>query len=357
MIKDKNFAVIAEIGVNHNGKIELAKKMISKAKLAGANFAKFQIFKSELLVSKKAKLAKYQKKNLKYKNNSQFNLLKKLELNYKQLSELKQYCKKKKIKFLLSVFDTTSLDFALKNLNEKIIKIPSGEINNFELLKKINIKKVKVLLSTGMSNMKEIVDAVNILAKKKIYMKDNKNYKIIDKKVFEKIKKNLVIMHCVTDYPVDYRYANLNAIKTLKENLKLKIGYSDHTNGILAPIIAKQLGAVLIEKHFTLNKNFQGPDHKASLDFFEFCLMCESLKNINLVYGNGLKKIQKCEIGNSKVARKSIVVTKKIKIGDKFSLKNLGFKRPGYGIKPSEISKFLGKKSKRTYKIDDLLIK
>lgn len=357
MIDNKSFKIIAEIGVNHNGKISLAKKLITKAKLAGADFAKFQIFKSEMLVSKKAKMANYQKKNLKYKRNSQLDLLKKLELSYKQLKELKTYCKKKKIKFLLSVFDIASLNFAINNLKEKIIKIPSGEINNFELLKKINIKKVKVILSTGMSNMREIVEAINILAKKKIYMIDNKNCKIIDKRLFKKIKKNLIVMHCVTDYPVEYKYANLNAIKTLKEKLKLNIGYSDHTNGILAPIIAKQLGAKLIEKHFTLDKNFEGPDHRASLDFFEFSLMCESVKNMDLVYGNGLKKIQKCEIGNSKVARKSIVVIKKIKIGDKFSLKNLGFKRPGSGVKPSEISKFIGKKSKRSYKIDDLLIK
>ncbi len=354
MISKKKHIVIAEIGVNHNGKINLAKKLILKAKQAGADFAKFQIFKANKLASKNAKMADYQMKNVK-KINTQFKLLKNLELKYKDLVLLKKFCNSKKINFLLSVFDEQSFDFAVNKLKEKIIKIPSGEINNISLLRKINLNKVKVILSTGMSNLQEIVDAINIIAKSKIYLIRNKKLQIINNKKLNQIKKKIVVMHCVTDYPVDYKYANLNAILTLKKELKLNIGYSDHTKGILAPIISKQLGSVMLEKHFTLNKNDEGPDHKASLDFEEFRLMCESLKHLNLVLGDGKKVPQICELKNSKIARKSIVAIKKINIGDKFSLENLGVKRPGNGINPNQIFRLIGKKSKKAYKFDDLI--
>ena len=354
MISKKKHIVIAEIGVNHNGKIELAKKLIIKAKEAGADFAKFQIFKADKLASKNAKMADYQIRNVK-KIKTQFKLLKKLELKYSDIIYLKKFCKLKKINFLLSVFDEESLNFAINNLKEKIIKIPSGEINNVSLLQKINLDKVNVILSTGMSNLNEIVDAINVIAKSKIYSDVSKKFKIINKKKFNQIKKKLIIMHCVTDYPVEYKYANLNAILTLKNILKLNIGYSDHTKGVLAPIISKQLGSVMLEKHFTLNKNYKGPDHKASLDFHEFKYMCDNLNYLNLVLGNGKKVPQICEIKNSKIARKSIVAIKKINIGDKFSLENLGTKRPGNGINPNQIFRLIGKKSKKAYKFDDLI--
>ena len=301
-------------------------------------------------------MAPYQIANVK-KIDTQFQLLKKLQLKYEDLLSLKKFCKLKKIKFLLSVFDEDSLDFATQHLNEKIIKIPSGEINNFSLLKKLNIKKVKILLSTGMSNIQEIIDAIHVIAGKKIYIKNGVKYKVINRETYNLIKKRLIIMHCVTDYPVKYKYANLNAIKTLKEILNLNIGYSDHTPGILAPIISKQLGSVVLEKHFTLNKNYEGPDHKASLNFDELKKMCEYLKNSDVILGNGKKIPQDCEIKNSKVARKSIVAIKKINIGDEFSLKNLGIKRPGIGMSPTKIFRLIGKKSKKEYKVDDLITK
>jgi len=345
--------IIAEIGVNHNGSIKNAKRLILAAKKAGADAVKFQNFKANRLVTHKAPMANYQMKNTKSKK-SQLKLLKKLELNYEDYKDLINFSKKNKIKFLTSPFDEKSYEFVKKKLKLNLIKIPSGELNNYLMLSKINLDKEKIILSTGMANKKEILDAVNTISKKKIYTL-NKNNIVKNKKNLKKIKDRLFLLHCVTDYPVQSHYANLSAINTLSKNFGLTMGYSDHTLGKIAPIAAIAYGAKIIEKHFTLNKNDIGPDHKASLEPLEFGLMVEEIRTLEKMRGNGIKKLEKCESKNIKIARKSLVAKKKIKKNEIFTLSNLTTKRPGTGKSASLFFKFIGKKSIKNYSEDDLI--
>ena len=345
--------IIAEAGVNHNGSMKYAEKLILGAKKAGADAIKFQNFISENLVTKGAPKAKYQIINTK-KNSKQLQMLKKLELKKKSYFKLLKLCKKYKIDFITSVFDEESLDFVQQNLNYKFLKIPSGEINNFILLDKIN-KNKRLLLSTGMSNLKNIAESINRIFKLKIYRVQKNNNVKINKFFLKKIIKRINVMHCVTDYPVENLYANLKAINYLKDKLKLDVGYSDHTRGISAPIVAVAYGAKVIEKHLTLDKKMPGPDHVASLDLNEFKAMCIEIRNIEKMLGNGIKKIEKCEKKNIKIAKKSLVAKKLIKKGDILSLDNVTAKRPFNGTSPDKIDMIINSKSKKNYLKDDLI--
>ena len=352
MKKDKIY-IIAEIGVNHNGDMQLAKKLILKAKQCGADAVKFQIFKASQLVTKNSKKAEYQIRNS-GKKDSQFNMLKNLELNKKDYFILKKFAKKKKIDFLTSVFDFDDYKFLKDELKENRVKIPSGEINNINLLNEIDYKNFFIIISTGMATLKEIIKCINILAKKKILDIFKKRIKIIDKKTHSKISKKVCIMHCVTDYPVPDQYANINAIDTIAKLGFIK-GYSDHTVGIHSSIIAVSKGAQIIEKHFTLSKNMKGPDHKASMNPKEFLKYTKILNKTVTMMGSGEKVPQKCELKNMKIARKSLVASKIILKGERFTKDNIAVKRPSGGLSPMMYFKILGKKSKKKINIDGLL--
>ena len=324
--------IIAEIGVNHNGSLNIAKKMIDAAKKAGADAVKFQIFLADDLVLKNTKKVDYQKLN--DQNKTMYRMLKKVQLSFNEFKILKKYCDKKKIVFISSAFDEKSILF-LKSLNPKFFKVPSGEINNLPNLKIISKFNKKTLISTGMSTMNEIKDIIKIV----------KNYGLK--------KKNLIIMHCNSSYPTSINDANLNIIKTLKNKFNVKVGYSDHTRGILAPIIAVSFGAEFIEKHFTLKQSLKGPDHFFSLTPNNFKIIEKNIRETEKLFGNLKKNISKSELQNRYLSRKSIVAKKIISKGEKFSLINLTTKRPGDGISAINWDKILGKVSKKNYKIDD----
>ncbi len=332
---DKTF-IIAEAGVNHNGSLDLAKKLIDSAAMIGANAIKFQTFKTELLVSKSAPLAKYQEKNTKNIDN-QFQMLKKLELSYEDFLELNRYCLDKGIVFLSSAFDLMSIDF-LSKMDIPIWKIPSGEITNYPYLKKIGKLKKKILLSTGMSTLGEIENAINV------FVENGTNYN------------DITLLHCSSEYPAPYEEVNLLAIKTLKDAFHLDTGYSDHTQGIEVPIAAVALGAKVIEKHFTLDKNLDGPDHKASLNPDEFALMVKSIRNIELSLGDGIKKPSISELKNKKIVRKSIVASKDIKKGEIFTEDNITTKRPANGLDPFLWDFLIGKKATKDYEKDENIV-
>lgn len=325
--------IIAEAGVNHNGDLNLAKKLIEQAAKAGADIVKFQTFKAEDCVSIKAKKAKYQLENT-AKDESQLEMIKKLELSREAHFELMKHCKKHNIAFLSTPFDLESVAF-LQSLNLSYFKIPSGEITNLPYLKAVARCKKKVLLSTGMANLAEIEAALEILRKNGT--------------------RDITLLHCTTEYPAPFEEVNLNAIKTLKEAFKLKVGYSDHTKGIVAALGAVALGAVVIEKHFTLDKTMEGPDHKASLEPSELKELCEGIRTLEKALGNGIKKASKSEAKNIIIARKSLVAKCEIKKGDKFSEQNLTTKRPGSGISAMRYEEYLGKRALKTYKKDELI--
>ncbi|MDC1053080.1 N-acetylneuraminate synthase [Candidatus Pelagibacter sp.] len=332
----KKVLIIAEAGVNHNGSIKIAKKLISEASKAGADIIKFQTFKADTLTTYFAPKAPYQKKNSKKKEN-QHSMLKRLELKYEYHEKLKIFCKKKKIEFLSSGFDISDLIF-LNSLNLKRFKIPSGEITNYLYLKKIASFKKEVILSTGMSNLKEIENAIKILKSKKLK------------------KKQIKILHCCSDYPAEISDINLKAIKTIKDKFNLEVGYSDHTTSNIVPSLAVMMGATIIEKHFTLDQKMNGPDHSASLDPENFKLMVKNIRLAEKSLGHGRKIPTKKEKINSKIVRKSIFAISDIKIGDKFTLKNIGCKRPDIGVSAIYIKKYLGKKSKKNYSKDQVLL-
>lgn len=325
--------IIAEAGVNHNGDLNMAKKLIDKASEAGADAIKFQSFKAKNLVTKNAEKAQYQKQTTDKKEN-QFQMLDKLELSYENHEKLIRHCKEKNIMFLSSAFDLESIDL-LDELNIEMFKIPSGEITNLPYLKKIASLNKKVILSTGMSTLGEIESALNILD--------------------ENGSSDITLLHCNTEYPTPMEDVNLKAMNTIKDAFKVGVGYSDHTLGIEMPIAAVALGARVIEKHFTLDKTMDGPDHKASLEPDELKLMVESIRNIEKALGDGIKKPTNSELKNKSMARKSIVARKNIKKGEILSEDNLYVKRPGIGISPMRWNEILGQESKRDFKEDELI--
>lgn len=328
--------VIAEAGVNHNGKIDLAKKLIIEAANSGAHFIKFQTYKTEDLVTSSADLAFYQKKNIK-KFKTQFQMLKKYEIKYSNFKKLISFAKIKKIKFLSSPFDIESIKF-LNHFNLEYFKIPSGEINNYLYLKTIGALKKKIILSTGMATLAEVKDAIKILIK------------------YGTNKKNITILHCHSAYPSKPSDLNLKAIQTLKKKTKLEVGYSDHSDDIYAPVVAVSLGANMIEKHLTLDKKMLGPDHKSSITPLEFKKMIKLIKLTETMLGSEKKIPTKRELINKQFARKSIVAKTNIAKGEKFSKNNLSIKRPGIGLSPMEYPKILNKKAKKNFFKDDLII-
>ena len=350
----KKTYIIAEAGVNHNGSYEVAKKLIKSAALCKANAIKFQIFKASDLSTSKAQMAKYQKKNIK-KKMSQQDMLKKLELKKKDYLNLKEYAKKNNIDFMVSVFDENSLDFYEKKIDNKLLKIPSGEITNFFLLNKLKYKKYKIILSTGMSNLKEIMDALNIIAKSKIYHLKRNKIIIKNKKKHFSFKKRVFLLHCVSDYPVNQKFLNLNCIHTLIKNFQLITGFSDHSTSLFVSSISVAAGAKIIEKHFTLNKKMQGPDHSSSLNPNEFKKFIQNIRETELILGSNEKKIQSCEISNMKSVRKSIVASETINKYEKFNINKLTAKRPANGLSPINIFKILKKKAKKKFIKDEII--
>jgi N,N'-diacetyllegionaminate synthase len=334
-LKYNNVFIIAEAGVNHNGSIDLAKKLIDVASSAGVDAVKFQTFKAENLATKNAEKANYQKNTTDQKEN-QFSMLKKLELSKEMHLELINYSKNKNIKFLSSPFDHDSIEL-LKDLGLEVFKIPSGEITNLLYLRHIGKLNKKIILSTGMSNMDEVKNALDILV--------NSGTK----------KNNITILHANTEYPTPMEDVNLRAMVTIGEELNVGFGYSDHTLGIEVDIAAVAMGASCIEKHFTLDCNMEGPDHKASLEPDQLREMVKAIRNIELALGNGIKKPSKSELPNIQIVRKSIIAKTKIKKGDVLKENNLAVKRPGGGISPMKWDDVVGTKATKDYKEDELI--
>lgn len=325
--------IIAEAGVNHNGSLELAKQMIDKAKEAGADCIKFQTFIAKNIVSKNAGKAEYQKQQTN-SSESQLDMLRKLELSFNNFKDLKKYCDFKEIEFLSTAFDFDSIDF-LNSLGIKTWKIPSGEITNLPYLIKIAKTNKPVILSTGMSTIDEISEAIVIL-------KTNGC-------------KEITLLHCTTEYPAPYKDVNLKAMDTLKQKFNVPVGYSDHTKGIEIAISAAAMGAAVIEKHFTLDKNMEGPDHIASLDPGELKAMVKAIRNVESAIGDGEKKPAESEIKNINIARKSIVAKCSIRKGEVFDIGNITVKRPGNGISPMKWFDVIGKTAVRNFEEDELI--
>lgn len=329
--------IIAEAGVNHNGDIAQAKKLIDVAADAGVDYVKFQTFKASKLVTKSAGRADYQNLNT-GNSDSQYEMLEKLELTEDAHFELISYCESKSIRFLSTGFDLDSLDF-LNNIGIDLFKIPSGEITNLPYLRKIASFNKRVIMSTGMASMAEVQEAVAVLTQGGI------------------LKSDISIVHCNTEYPTPMEDVNLKAMNDIGDKLNVKIGYSDHTLGIEVPIAAVALGATIIEKHFTLDRNLPGPDHKASLEPTELKAMVYAIRNIEkAISGSGIKEPSPSEIKNKAVARKSIIATQAIKKGEKFSESNLGIKRPGTGISPMSWDNVVGTSAIKDFEADELII-
>jgi len=328
--------IIAEVGVNHNGSMKKALKLINAAVKAGADAVKFQTFKTENIITTLAPKAEYQK-NLTSNKETQFQMLKKLELTHKMHLACLAECKKKKIIFISSAFDIESLNY-LKKFKLSNFKVPSGEITNIPYLEVLGKMKKKIILSTGMSSIPEIKKAVKTL----IINGTKKN--------------NITLLQCTSAYPAPYNEINLNTIATLRNIFKLNIGFSDHSLGIQASIAATALGAKVIEKHLTLNKKLMGPDHRASLDPNEFKSMVQSIRVVEKTLGDKIKKITKTEKKNIHIIRKSIVAKKNIKKGEKFTKENITTKRPAGGLSPIYWKKIIGRKAIRNFNYDDFIL-
>jgi len=314
--------IIAEAGINHNGNFVLAKKLIDNAVKAGADAIKFQTFKTENIVTLTAEKAEYQKDII---DESQYKMLKKFELSDDDFWNLFNYAKKSGIIFLSSPFDEESVDF-LDKIGVPAFKVPSGEITNFPLLKKIGQKSKPVILSTGMATLGEVEDALNYLYKQGI--------------------KEIILLHCTTSYPAPVKSVNLRAMETLRCAFQMPVGFSDHTTGIIISIAAVSMGACVIEKHFTLDKTLPGPDHKASLEPRELIALVKGVRDVESALGNGIKTPNEVEKGIKMIARKSIVARRNINKGDILTEENLTMKRPGTGIEPKFLESILHKRAR-----------
>lgn len=333
----KHTIIIAEAGVNHNGSIELAKQLVDKAVEAGVDYIKFQTFKASKLVTKAAKQAEYQQKNIGKGGDSQYQMLKKLELSPEDHEVLIAYCLEKGIKFFSTAFDFDSIEY-LNSLNLGLWKIPSGEVTNYPFLKRVAAFNEKTILSTGMCDMVDVRAAVEALYKNGLS------------------KENLILLHCNTEYPTPFEDVNLKAMDALREEFGVEVGYSDHTKGIEVPIAAVALGATVIEKHFTLDRNMEGPDHKASLEPDELTAMVSAIRNIEkAVGGDGIKHISDSERKNIAIARKSIIAACDIKRGELLTEDNLTVKRPGTGISPMRWEEVVGTKAIKDFSEEDLI--
>ncbi len=331
----KKTIIIAEAGVNHNGNYEMALKMIDEAKAAGADYVKFQTAKPELVISTFAPKAEYQKETT-GNGESQLEMCKAIHLPLTDYKPLKEYCDKVGIGFMSTPFDLVSID-VLEPLDMDYYKIPSGEITNLPYLRAIAAKGRKVIISTGMSELPEIEEALQVL--------ENGGLK----------RSDIIVLHCNTEYPTPMRDVNLRAMLDIRDWLGVAVGYSDHTNGIEVPIAAVALGAEVIEKHFTLDKTLPGPDHKASLEPQELKAMVDAIRNIEAALGDGKKKVTDSERPNIIVARKSIVAARPIKAGEVYTEENVTVKRPGNGISPMKWDDVLGKTAPRDFEYDELI--
>lgn len=328
--------IIAEAGVNHNGSIAIAKQLVDRAVDAGVDIIKFQTFKSEKLVSKSARQAEYQQRNIGKKDEGQYAMLKRLELSEQAHEELIAYCKERNIRFFSTAFDMDSIDY-LHSLNLGLWKIPSGEITNYPYLKKIAQYGEPIILSTGMCESQDIANALKVL---------------LDNGVK---KEQITILHCNTEYPTPMQDVNLRAMLTIEKEFGVKVGYSDHTKGIEVPIAAVALGATVIEKHFTLDRTMEGPDHKASLEPDELKAMVSAIRNIEQALGDGEKHVSASEAKNIEIARKSIVAACNIRKGELLTEQNLTVKRPGNGISPMRWEEVLGTVATKDYQEEEMI--
>jgi len=333
MLREKGCFIIAEAGVNHNGSLELAKKLIDAAAEAGADAVKFQTFTAEKLVTKKAEMAEYQKQNT-GRQQTQYEMLKRLELDYDAHLELYNHCKHRNIMFISTPFDFESVDL-LERLGIEVYKIGSGDLINMPLLQHVASKGKPIILSTGMANLGEIEEAIE-------WIKQEGN-------------DDIILLHCTSNYPVSHEDVNLRAMETMRQAFKLPVGYSDHTVGIEVSIAAAALGACVIEKHFTLDKNMEGPDHKASLNPKELREMIKSIRNVEKSMGDGIKRCMPRELNVKRVARKSIVAGCDINKGEIITKEKIAIKRPGNGLPPKYWEYFLDKKARRDIKEDEIL--
>ena len=327
--------IIAEAGVNHNGNFEIAKQLVDKAVEAGADIVKFQTCKAENVISRYADKAEYQKVTT-GESDSQLEMVRKLMLTYEEYGKLKEYCDEKGITFLSTAFDLPSVDY-LHSIGMKLWKIPSGEITNLPLLIKIASLHEPIIMSTGMSELNEVAEAVKTLI---LYGAND-----------------ITLLHCTTEYPAPYEDVNLKAMETMRDAFDLPIGYSDHTKGLEIPVAAVARGACVIEKHFTLDRNMEGPDHKASIEPDELKQMVSMIRHVEVAIGDGVKKVSASEAKNQDIARKSIIAKATIKTGETFTEDNTTTKRPGNGINPMRWFDLLGKKAKHDYEEDYLIEK
>lgn len=327
--------IIAEVGVNHNGSLSLAKQLVDVAVDCGVDAVKFQTFKASALVTKQAKQADYQTQNT-GKQESQFDMLQRLELSEADHHALLAYCQQKQIEFMSTPFDLQSVQF-LNGLGVQRFKIPSGEITNYPYLKMIGEFNKQIVLSTGMANLGEVEAALNLLVESGT------------------AKDAITILHATTDYPTQMTDVNLKAMQTLQSAFKVKVGYSDHTPGIEVATAAVAMGASMIEKHFTLDKTLPGPDHKASLEPHELKALVQAIRNIEQALGDGIKRPSASEAKNKQVARKSLVAACAIQQGEPFTEQNLTVKRPGLGISPMRWQEMLGQKAQKDYEEDELI--
>jgi len=327
--------IIAEAGVNHNGSLEIAKALIDVAAQLGADAVKFQTFKADKLVSKTAQKASYQKQTTDA-DESQYAMIKKLELDERAHHELIEYCAQKNILFLSTPFDHESIDL-LADLGMEIFKIPSGEITNLPYLRHIGSLQKEVILSTGMATLDEIDAALHVLS------------------AAGTAKEHITVLHATTEYPCPIEEVNLRAMQTKRDTFDIRVGYSDHTRGIEIPIAAAAMGASVIEKHFTLDREMEGPDHKASLEPDELIAMVRSIRNIEKALGDGIKRPSPSELKNIPIARKSIVASRAIAEGERLSEENITIKRPGNGISPMRYDEIIGTVASKNYDEDEAI--
>jgi len=360
-MQDNHIYIIAEAGVNHNGSLEMAKRLIKVAADAGADAVKFQTFKADCLVSKNAEKAEYQQRSTDVQE-SQYHMLKKLELNEEMHDTLVDYCHSCGIEFLSTPFDEFSLQMLVEKYDIAYIKIPSGEITNAPFLLKVAQTGKEVILSTGMSTLGEIETALKVLAFGYLHSSETPSIPSLEQAYISKagqtlLKQKVKLLHCTTEYPAPLHEVNLKVLDTLQSAFGLAVGYSDHTQGIAVPIAAVARGAIIIEKHFTLDQDLPGPDHKASLNPDELKSMVIAIRQIEIALGQSLKLPTESEFKNKKVARKSLVALEKITAGEVFTKKNLGIKRPGEGISPLYYWEWLGKVADQDYSEDEKILR
>jgi len=358
MMQPHKTFLIAEAGVNHNGSIELAKKLIDAAVMAGADAVKFQSFVASSIVTAGASKAEYQITNTGSKE-SQLEMLKKLELSHSQQRELHQYCQRSGIQFLSTPFDTASLNFLTSDLGLETIKVGSGELTNAPFLFEVARLAKNIILSTGMSTLDEVADALGVIA---FVMTDSKNPSVSSFKSAlassegrKAVTSKVTLLHCTTDYPTVPSDVNLQAMLTLREKFDCQVGFSDHSVGIHLAVAAVAMGATVIEKHLTIDRDLPGPDHKASLEPSEFKNLVDQVRDLENAFGDGIKRPTEVELKNKKIARRSLVALKAIKTGDVFTSENISIKRPGTGRSPFEYWSLLGTKATSDIAENDLI--